>query len=539
MNTNSASCCPPEILCLIFAHLTPPDLEPLAAVGNNSPWSQALRTTKAAVLVCRSWANAAVETLYKDIYLHRIGQLPSLVRTLEGKEPSANNKQGKWVVSIQYDFYVPPAWNDVYSQDLRRLFGLCPSLRKIGHNPRFDSYLSRLPQDRVDLLSVLTLGESEGLKKPCLNITDLTLGEGEGAGIYAHTHLLTSFKMLQRLVITVDQALCRRPINDPQPCVELPCLHTLVCDVPSVIGYGNLQLISRRWKLPALCDLTIKLSWSYDEDELSRDPLASQNIFDLCAAHGQALTSLRFDNRKTQRNIDGLTEVIKLCPKLEQIVFPPDMVPLLALTQTHQSLRRIDLFGQTSSMRLSGLSAKDHFEVLFTNTHLPALRTIRLLDPRLSGDRIDTTFMDADYITLLNTWFDQFRAVNVQLENVDGNALAFMDPSIGGTGPPGGFAVDEDDVDDSYRGDSDGSDVESNGNSTDSSQSFPEWDSEDEELGPVVQPVQDQIDHNTALAIFEETLHVSAYLSYATVVLNRSPGWSLIETSQGSGSDIG
>ena len=59
------------------------DAMPRIAVGSSSRWALLLRLRKSLVLVCRSWYIAGIHDLYEHVYIHRVGQLPALVRTLE------------------------------------------------------------------------------------------------------------------------------------------------------------------------------------------------------------------------------------------------------------------------------------------------------------------------------------------------------------------------------------------------------------------------------------------------------------------------
>ena len=79
---------PEEILLYVFSYATnhwdSERHEPSIDIGASSPWSKDLRTKKALARVCKSWRRIATPFLYERVFLHRIGQLVSLVKVAEG-----------------------------------------------------------------------------------------------------------------------------------------------------------------------------------------------------------------------------------------------------------------------------------------------------------------------------------------------------------------------------------------------------------------------------------------------------------------------
>lgn len=98
-----------------------------------------MRTIKAICLVCHSWRSAALPTLYKTIYLHQVGQLPALLRTLEESRAASvdgdNAGYGRYVSFIRCDYFVPKIWTQLHHASIQKVLVLCTSLKDFTYVP--------------------------------------------------------------------------------------------------------------------------------------------------------------------------------------------------------------------------------------------------------------------------------------------------------------------------------------------------------------------------------------------------------------------
>ncbi|KAH8109761.1 hypothetical protein DFH11DRAFT_1625643 [Phellopilus nigrolimitatus] len=376
---------------------------------------------KRLALVCRTWSNIATPTLYSLVYLHRVGQLSALVRTLEESRSGRGGSKlgfGRWVEHIRSTFYVPQMWEDVYRTDLQRLVAFCPAVRTLVHKPVWDTRIT--PHHDLALL------QSLDMKKPLLCLRELCIDEPVLWTVGAHSCTLSSFQNLAKLHLTVDPwvySYSNDTLINTIAEISLPNLATLICDVPSKIGYANLEIIARHWVIPALRHLVINLFWSWEP------PLES-----LCAAHGAQLRTLCFDNRPCHTMIaPSLALVLAHCPALEQLTYPHDTVPVLSLVPkqdrnagtrvVYAMLRRVKFFPELLSTRISGTPVEKHIEMLSQRSFFPALEAIVLLDPRLREMPVDTSILPSAYVVTLREWTAVLAQLDICLLNCDEQPL--------------------------------------------------------------------------------------------------------------------
>ncbi|KAI5121360.1 hypothetical protein M0805_000668 [Coniferiporia weirii] len=499
-NASAVSRLPPEILLLIFSEFDWGRSEPSVPAGSDCPWFQYIRTKKTLLLVCHSWWNVACPSLYSLVYLHRVGQLSALVRTLEESASTSHQSPrlgfGRWVDHIRSEFYVPQMWEDVYRANMLRLVALCQSVRTLVHKPIWDDHI--ILSQNLGLLRIIDTKRS----LPCLR--DLDLGESILATESANLHWLSSFPNLTRLRLTITYPRHVPLAVSPTICkVSLPNLQVLECEVRSSGAYDDIKVISSHWNLPALQHLAVELAWSWTSRGSRQDQILLQPIESLCAAHGAHLRSIRIDNRPCHTVFaHDLAHVLRLCPKLERLTYPYDTVPVLpapvsdSAAPTHSTLRVVTFFPKLLSTRIAG-SVETHLAVLARRTAFPALDTVVLLDPRLREARVDPEILPAAYTATLRKWTSVFAQCGVRLLNCEGQLLVIR-PEVGD-----GTCSDESDPEYGVYSDSD------RFPSSESSVSDPEsdWASDSMVLGgdPTF-PRPFQIEREEALALFEQTL---------------------------------
>lgn len=405
---------PEEILLHIFSSFDGPNVEPPSiSVGDSSPWAEALRAKKAIVLVCRGWWRLEIPLLYKNsVFLHRVGQLSALVRTLRASSlrSADGGGYGQWVNRVHCELFVPYIWETIFRTGLKQLFEFCPNVRSVVHRPHWGPTASF---QRSTLLSTL--------EKPIRHLVELTINEEILGTATFHSCHLTSFNTLTRLSLAID-AWEYQPYPEAMAYeVVLPHLHTLVCDVPSYEAYSNLDIISLHWTLPRLRHLIVTFSWSWWP---TLENVSNLHLLNLARSFGAKLESLDFDNCATRGMLeDGLAEVVLTCPSLRRLTCPFDTIPVLQLPFPHATLRRVELFGPTLFEQVLGPNIQEHLYLLDDRETFPVLEEVVLLDPRLRGEAVDLAMLDEAYGTVLVEWMVKFKESKIRFVNCSGHPI--------------------------------------------------------------------------------------------------------------------
>ena len=305
------------------------DAIPRIAVGSSSRWALLLRLRKSVVLVCRTWYIAGIHDLYEHVYIHRVGQLPALVRTLEqsisdqgqrdvslhvsameiddsprsmgtlehtvptieGKSQSffhyRSNALGQWIRRVTIECYVPDTWFNVYCDGVLRMLGLCPFVRAFLHGPSLDkqSFETRMDRIFVDHLRLcstdvpnVNASNKEAFAPFFENLQHLslksmlTIPSTIGWFLPRVLHQLTSLEICPFAVDTFSDAAIDSA-GAPSMTIDmcLPNLHALTISKESPhdhIPPHFLDFIARHWKLPNLRRLSLVNSYDKLETKL-------------------------------------------------------------------------------------------------------------------------------------------------------------------------------------------------------------------------------------------------------------------------------
>ncbi|KAI0762940.1 hypothetical protein C8Q74DRAFT_1451015 [Fomes fomentarius] len=310
----------PEILLCIFQSDAPPrqySCDPSLRLGRRSSWMETMRTKKALALVCKSWHGPAIEALYEDIVIRRMGQIVALARTLRLE----NCDFARLIKVIHIDnLAILPSCSDVVKEDFETIVSRCTMLKEVSlctedHFP----YLGQADVDDTVHESIptwmITPHNYQQLQR--LRFTT-TLTDRQLPVIH---RLLASAVHLVSLTLYNHQVLPPEPFSSLEP-MSLPSLEDLTIYIPT-------DYVTTKWTLPKLRSLTVVY---YDAVPI-----------DLLRAHGRQLRYLhlytfsRFSPR-------GLKQLSELCPTLHHLVLPQSLqvkdVPLLTLPH----LRCLDMW---------------------------------------------------------------------------------------------------------------------------------------------------------------------------------------------------
>ncbi|KAI0364837.1 hypothetical protein BV20DRAFT_1047006 [Pilatotrama ljubarskyi] len=314
---------PQEILLYIFRATVPPahQHDPSVIHGPSGAWMTGLRTRKALVTVCRTFFGPAMEVLYEDIVLRRMGQIPALARTLDpARTPSAKDV-AVLIRSIRMDSCV--VWTpfaDVIKEDLQLIMRRCTALRAFSFHPHANFTHRVEPEDETyDAFNPAWLFTSNPksalvssglLYSPLehgLSTLDLVIDLLEEDDFMAFHALLASSPRLSKLKIKLTD-LCANEPPDLGPTRQLQGLKDLYYHAPSQENWF-LDYICHAWSLPQLQALTI-----IEPGELRVDLLLRE--------HGANLTYLHWRNEHLDfEQSYAFDRLASYCPQLEHLVF--------------------------------------------------------------------------------------------------------------------------------------------------------------------------------------------------------------------------
>ncbi|KAI0780328.1 hypothetical protein C8Q74DRAFT_1447650 [Fomes fomentarius] len=366
----------PEILLCIF-HSMPSrrhSLDPSLSLGPRSLWMETMRTKKALALVCKSWHGPAIEVLYEDIVIRRMGQIVALARTLQSERAGF----ARLVKVIHIDtLAIFPSCSHVVKEDFETIMSQCTMLKE------FSIYYD---DGNLPYLDEVDVNGTVHAYIPTWIVTS------QGCPIYQQLqrlHFITTLKdrqlpvlhgLLANAVHLVSLMLCTyQPV--PSECfsslepLSLPTLEELT--ISTLVDY-----VTTKWILPKLHSLTIL--------HVNALPV------DLLRAHGRLLRYLHLYKCYIPRNrsafsLHGLEQLSELCPTLRHLVLPqtlrvgtPD-VPLFTCTLAH--LECLDIWAANYDiMYTDPFLQRDEFERIHSVMEKSevratcAIRVIALLD---------------------------------------------------------------------------------------------------------------------------------------------------------------
>ena len=349
---NSSKVAHPNILKKIFILATHTDLQsldPFFQDSTNTAWNESIRLIKTLCLVSKDWHASAIALLYTTIRLRRIPQLSALVSTLEYRtmhRPAwASKSYGSYTISLDLSFYIPLEWNNLYVDDLRRLLACVPNLQcyrsrpmlpTLGPRPVPTPILACIADTRNELLSEIELSEQEGPQMPDL------------------IRLLQSCTYLEKL--TLGKYVFDGGLGNNTPVLRLPSLKSLEVKVTTRLTPGSFASIpsphvlaeAAKWDLPHLESLTLIL---YDE---IRFPFSSLHPFLNIHGHKLRQLTLRDANPLMRAPPLQISGILSRCPNLEEICVVASSTAPLTLARPHHRLQRIRFVGVAPGSRRDG-----------------------------------------------------------------------------------------------------------------------------------------------------------------------------------------
>ncbi|KAF9237468.1 hypothetical protein BU15DRAFT_48717, partial [Melanogaster broomeanus] len=341
---------PFELLHLILEYAIPPHLflNPWVGWGPSSAWCLAMRQLRYFMLVSRWWREVGIDLLYCHVVIRRIGQLTTLLRSLE-----ASPQLGPFVRSLRINCFVSPEHELDFQDHLNRVCILCTQNTHLILNHRTDAYDHGVPKIDGNILSSI-----------------VTLSIGWDYDFPLVISLLVQCKNLTRLTIDFDYAT---PNDIP---IQLPLLEELHCPV-------DLAVICRQWSLPRLR----RLSFSHYEPYI-----LDTRHYPFLHEHGKKLTyldvswpfALADSILFLDHGYEAIQPLLDICPSLKHLVIV-DYHDIECLS--HPTLEYLDIWRDFIGIEFEGMAEIGLSS--FSKKHLPSLRKTRLLHEslrNLSGD---------------------------------------------------------------------------------------------------------------------------------------------------------
>jgi hypothetical protein len=345
---------PNELLRMIFIRAIAPSFltDSSLDAGPNSPWCEAIRTMKSIAGVCKAWWHVGVELMYQEISIRRVGQMAALLRTLD-----ANNDIGSFVKSIEISCFLPPGYLLLFKTDIRRIFDYCPRVTRLVFtaadlnedallyialtSAQHDTFsnLTRLecvcPVDCVDLIAVLQV---------CTNVRFLWICiDGPNDGLALNTPLCLAH--LETLRLTVG-----------------------------TFNERHLQKVALHWQMPSLKNVIV-----YELNEFA-DAQSLSDREEFFRAFGIGLQYLHIRPYRACGNtypID-VQRLLDRCPALKHLAVCPSLK--LPTQLSHQSIKWIDLWTSPKGEDEIYLNLRNSL----SRRKFPSLLGVRELDHGLS-----------------------------------------------------------------------------------------------------------------------------------------------------------
>lgn len=422
---SALSSIPPEVLSNVFALGVHDDdfyerQEPTIDVGGQSPWAADLRFKKSVVGVCRTWWKIGIRSLYRRIFIHRIGQLSSLIKTLEestvdtdclsepwhgvgggGKKLPANEGYGRWVEHAHVRFMILPGWLVEYCSVFERLLDLCPSLRSLSWKPMWDKDNQDCPRYTFSLPFRLAH--------------------------LPHSVHLAPFSSLQDLAFTLD-------VGDPPEehaermlelysRIQFPGLQSLSCDISSPASLLGLKSAAL-WKMPKLQHLALRFGWAQTPLESATNQVGA--IFQFLEIYGEQLLSFTLDTNLSEEAFGrDVGELLRLCPNLVTLRYPICSFAFSSprdpsAVDRYPNLRHSAILFLKGHLGPDGFM-EEHLSTLSDKRIFPHIKTITLLAHHNTSIPFYRTLAatDADNFGYLLDWKNKLRERKILLLDVN------------------------------------------------------------------------------------------------------------------------
>ena len=368
------------------------------------------------------------------MYIHRVGQLPSLVRTLEqslyresgfdfttrferttladsralGSESLSTLQHfgevgksacglGRWIQRVTIGCFVPQTWYDVFCQGLERLLSLCPSLQVFVYTPLLNlpQFKSKTGEALIDYITLQDDGTSYSRNGSgsgvSLELKHLTLGP---VAVPKNLDCLFANTVINLTSLELGYIMDTEFVEMTSPDVTLrtlclPNLESLAL-VDHADGYPSriLRFIGQRWELPRLKKLFFNLADRFAQS-LAIGDVSIQSLLELLDHVGSRIETLYSDERiLAYATTEDFRRILQRCPVLRDLTIPfretEDTVDQFSgPSLPHNSLTKLTLRknGITDHVHLFGFDSKRFHRImqeLSIPKKYPSLKTVHL-----------------------------------------------------------------------------------------------------------------------------------------------------------------
>lgn len=482
------------------------------------PWLESLRNLKSLCLVSKSFYAVAASLLYTHIRLRRIPQLSALVASLQQNYKRVTKSQaftppvrlGECTQSLDLSFFIPKEWNTLYVSDLLMLLPMLPNLMSFRSRPCLPVLShSGLPLPRPVPSSIL-LALAHSLRNNSL-LTELELTQQESPALTDLATLLQNSVNLTSLTLGFHIFDSGSALSTAPSSIRLPSLQSLKLHVTMNRPRGvltakpaaHLMVDASRWAMPKLRNLSLVLD--HDIQVLSSDSPFGGILHGFLNMHGHALRYLSVTETAPHlrsRPLD-VSSLVSKCPLLECLTVGIVGCGPIRMVVPHIRLRRVQFVGALGwisggggVLRELGRRALEIQAAEVRARKFPGLREVVLMDER----------------EVPRGWADVMRSVRISISCLRGSGEeGEEDVWSDGEGSDDDDWVlppTEGDDDVSSEGDEDDgwyTDASAVGHATDGEKSDDE--TVKNSSGRTTSYMgDDQIDHHSALDIFEKSL---------------------------------
>lgn len=402
------------------------DAEPevLTPARGRSPWVRELRLKKRLMLVCRAWYAAVVPFLYSRVLLHRVGQLISLVNTLEMIEARstplatwcAHSSYARFIREVRIAFYIPEDWRDVYCYSTLRLLELCSNLRVLSHEFLWDERIE--PSSQSSLLGLLC--------DPSVRQQGIALDSPYALFPIPQIPSPNVLASLEWLSIRLSGPAGYEHLSQK---IMLPLLHTLVFHLDTKGVLYGLSVMARHWALPSLNFVEFGPDRLADQ-HAEETSVSVLHIVNFCLSHGTFLRGIHFADFRTPSFKDcrehGLLEVLSACPSLENLSVAEtlNIIPAadVSLRWDHQRLRHVELRVTCHTCEYTWKrSLENRLRELSNRSFFPGLKTIIISDSSLVHSR-----QRRSVASLLQRWMERLQESGIALMLYEGHSSSVL-----------------------------------------------------------------------------------------------------------------
>ena len=397
----------PVILGKIFAYSSSSHLRaeaPFLQDRTTKSWLESLRTLKSLCLVSKAFNAVAAPLLYTHIRLRRIPQLSALVSSLQLNYKRVSRSQtftppvrlGECTESLDLSFFIPKEWNTIYVSDLLVLLPMLPNLTSFRSRPCLPTLSqSGVPLPRPVPSSIL-LVLAHSLRNNAL-LNELELTQQESPALTDLATLLQNSVNLTTLtlgfhIFDSGSALSTAPSSIRLPSLQSLRLHVTMNRPKGVLTAkpaAHLMVDASRWAMPKLRNLSLVLD--HDIQALSSDSPFGGILHGFLNMHGHALRHLSVTETAPHLRSIALdvSSLVSKSPLLECLTVGIVGCAPVRMVVPHMRLRRVQFVGTLGwisgggdVLRELGRRALEIQAAEVRAGKFPGLREVVLMDER-------------------------------------------------------------------------------------------------------------------------------------------------------------